>query len=275
MKRPQPITALRNWIIAGNRPVKGRGLVSRVAPTSDGYGSTGRRIPTLQANDQGYSLAYKAISDIFACVNLRAESIAELPVKVVKTGTEVEVPNNPWTNAINDAMDNGHQDLMYLMEYALSIWGETYVLKLLQDDKRTPGGLQWLNPQSVELVIENGYLVGFQYTGGDGDAKEFGRKDVGYYYYRDSDDDNVALSVIRAALDAANIKRNSQAFIEAFFANDATVGGIITGRSRSAAFGGSSTPLNEKDRAEIIEQWKQQNQGARKAFRTVRPRRLN
>jgi 2'-5' RNA ligase len=74
---------------------------------------------------------------------------------------------------------------------------------------------------------------------------------------------------MRAALDAGNIKRNSQAFIEAFFRNDATVGGIITGRSQSAAYGGSSVPLTEADRQKIIEQWNAQTKGARKGFKTM------
>ncbi|MCK5603502.1 phage portal protein, partial [Candidatus Pacearchaeota archaeon] len=178
-----------------------------MAPASDGFGSTGgRRVPVLKDDDAGYSLAYKAISDVFACVNLRAESIAKLKIKVVKKGTEIEVDNTPWHEAVNQAMGVMEQDLVYLMEYALSIWGESYILKLVQDDKLTPGGLQWLNPQAIELIIESGYLVGFEYTGGDGETWDFPRKQVAYYHYRDSDDDNVAMAVMRAALDAANIK---------------------------------------------------------------------
>jgi HK97 family phage portal protein len=262
----QPFSTISRWL----RKRKEVNIVWRASPRSDGYASdSGRRVPILQANDAGYSLAYKAISDVFACVNLRAESIARLNIKVVRKGTDIEVDKSPWHEATMHAMNVMEQDLLYLLEYGLSIWGEAYLLKLLQDDGHTPGGLQWLNPQAVELVIEDGYLVGFEYQGGDGRTLQLTRDMLGYYHYRDSDDDNVALSSLRAALDAANIKRNSQAFVEAFFANDATVGGIITGRSQSSAFGGSSVPLTDTDRAGIIKQWKEQNQGARKAFRTV------
>jgi HK97 family phage portal protein len=245
-------------------------MMLSVAPRSDGYSNySGRRVSELKADDAGFALAYQSISDVFACVNIRAEAIGRLKIKVVNKGTDIEIENSAWDEALSYALNVFEQDLMYLAEYGLSIWGESYLLKLLQNDGRTPGGLQWLNPQSTELIVEDGRLLGFRYQAGDGQTIELPRPEVAYYYYRNPDDDNAALSPMRAALDAANVKRNSQAFIEAFFANDATVGGIITGRSQSATFGGSSVPLTENDRKQIIEQWKSQNQGARKAFRTV------
>jgi HK97 family phage portal protein len=241
-----------------------------VSPRSDSYSvDTGRKQSSLRPNDQSYSLAYKSISDVFACVNLRAETISQMEIKVVRIGTDIPLRNTPWHIATQYAMEAFEQDLMYLIEYALSIWGETFLYKIVQDDQHTPGGLQWLNPSSTERVVEDGFLIGFEYSGGDGQMHDFLRRQVAYYHYRDSDDDNAGLPPMRAALDAGNIKRNSQAFIEGFFANDATVGGIITGRSQSNAYGGSTVPLTKADRDKMITQWNSQTKGARKGFKTI------
>jgi HK97 family phage portal protein len=234
-----------------------------------GGGMENRRVKAIPDTDAGYSFAYKTISDVFACVNTRSEAIASLNIKVVKIGTDIEVPMSPWYGAVDWAHEKLEQDLMYLMEYAMSIWGKNYLLKLVQEDKRTPGGVQWLNPQSVEPDIENGYIIAYEYSGGDGEQMTFGAKQVAYHHYQDSDDDNAGLPPLNAALDSANIKRSSQTFIGGFFVNNATVGGIITGRSKSAAFGGSSVPLTDGDQEKIIKQWVEQNGGARNAFKTV------
>lgn len=238
-----------------------------VSAHSGGYLLDDRRVPELKADDEHYAIAYKAISDIFACILIRAEAVSRLPVRVYDERTGDELLVSAWHNAVNYARKAFNQDVFFHHEWALSIWGETYWVKLVQPNGVTPGGIQWLNPVVTRPQVEDGIIEYFEYSGGDGNYQRFLPPQIGYDYYLNPSDDLRGLSPVRTALDAANIKRNAQAFINAYFVNDARPGGIITGRSRSAAFGGTPIPLSEDEVEMIIEQWKAQNKGARDSFK--------
>ncbi len=227
-----------------------------------------RRMPSLPATDQGYSLATQSVADIFACSMTRAQAIAHIPIIVRKIGNEQEVMDSPWYTAVRFARKRFHQDLLFRHEWALAIWGKNYELKLVQENGFTPGGLQWLNPQAITVQAPRGYIERYDYQGSS-QSEKYKPKEIGHNYTPNSDSDIDGDSPIRTGLSAADNIRNAAAYVGGFFAHDASVGGIISGRSRSAAFGNSPIPMTDEDRETIMKMWNAQTQGARKSFKTI------
>jgi HK97 family phage portal protein len=249
-----------------NVPIIG---ITQSVPRTTGMGAeSGRRVATLPATDRGFTLAAQFVADVYACAQVRAQNIKAIEIRVVRKGTETEVTDSPWLNMLVWAQEKFNQDLIWLHEYSLSIWGKNFELKLVQGESQLPGGLQWLNPNSVRVDTQSGRLEGFTYSP-LGAYMTFQPGQLGYHYYPNVQDDFQGQSPILAALDAVNITRNSQAYIETFFAHDASVGGLITARSRSVQFGSAPVALTDKERDLIMKQWKEQTQGARRSFRTL------
>jgi len=256
---PIPASKAPSGLVIGAQPQAGYSMDRSLSA---------RRIPTLQPTDSGYSIAAQLVADVYACVMVRAQSIANVPIHVVVKGTEVPVKDSPWEATLAFAQKAFRQNLIYKHEWSLSIWGKNFELRLKQPHSDTPGGLQWLNPQAISINAPSGYIEDFLYNAG-ASFETFLPHLIGYNFYPHPDSDILGLSPILPALDAVNITRNAQAYIEAFFAHDASVGGIISGRSRSAALGNTPIPLTQEDRQLIMKMWKEQTQGSRKSFHTI------
>lgn len=217
-------------------------------------------------SDEGFSLAVTGSVWVYRCVMTRATSITGLDFKVVGPDG-VELEDSPFHRALDWSWVRYQQDLLMNHIASLSIWGENYEEKLITPEVPgispggLPGGLRWLNPLAVEPYVEYGAVQYFEYMA-EADYIRFETNELGYHHTFNPRDDVRGLGAVQLSLEGVNIERSIAEYIQAFFDNDATPGGVISGRQ-------GMDWLDEEDAEQVIRDWEDQNSGSGNAFKVA------
>ncbi len=203
---------------------------------------------------RAYTLAVWA----YRCIKLRADAVAGVPLRLVdRSGARIEA--HPLLDLLRDVnpytMNLG--DLLRATEAAYNIWGAAYWLKTYNGHGRRVRALYWLNPQTVEPVIEAGGVRAYRQTIGVA-AREHPAEDVIVFRNFDPLDDLGGLSPLSVALSEINAELNAARFVAAFFANDARPAGLLT----------TDQPLHEADLERAQAWWSRLFRGAGNKWRT-------
>ena len=106
---------------------------------------------------------------VYACVNLRANSLASLPLrlyKVGKDGKKEAVGGGPLFDLLQKV--NPYWTLSFLLkmtEHALDLWGQAFwILERGQSGRQVPREIWWANPSKMKVVTDPvNYVKGFIY----------------------------------------------------------------------------------------------------------------
>lgn len=247
------------------RPKTTQGEIDRWGKTYSGgghYRQLVSRLADLRPDDEGLALAVEASVWAGAAVDLRVRNVAGMPWRIVNTASGNEVTNHAFHRALAYAYAEFDQHLFAQWVMAMVVHGENYFEKLyIPYTNFEPGGLRWLNPLATEPVIMGDRIDYFEYTSTGGQYLRLPPDDVLMHRRINLLDDLRGTSPLGRALDAVNIDREMQRVVKAFFVNDATPGGILTGRR--------GVLLSREDEERIIAQWQEQLEGAENAFRVM------
>lgn len=213
----------------------------------------------LQADDAGLALAYAAAPTANRCVDLRATKVASMPHSVYSKRDKTPIDDHPLMQAFRASRRMWGKDVLYVWEHSLCLHGETYFEKAT-DVMGRPAALRWLNPIATEPQIQQGKIVSFDYAGDDAYIS-LPPSIVVYDYLHNPLSEWRGLSLMQTALTAANIHINYLEYIQSFFRNDATPGGILAARQ--------NTTINKADSERLLKFFSDQLQGARNKFKTI------
>lgn len=217
--------------------------------------------------------AYASAVWAYRCVKLRADAVAGVPLRLLdREGAPIE--DHPLLTLLRDVnpftMNLG--DLLRATEAAYNIFGVAYWLKVrasgatgsfAQQNSTSARTnrvkwIQWLNPQTVEPVMDSERgVVGYRQTVG-GRTREFAAEGVIVFRNFDPLDDLGGLSPLSVALNEVNADLNAARFVAAFFANDARPAGLLT----------TEQPLVEAEVERVRSWWQRLFQGARNKWKT-------
>jgi HK97 family phage portal protein len=214
-----------------------------------------------QRNDECYRTdGVLSNATVFRCVNLIANSIAKMELRLVQktdggVWEEVTTPN-PFSPVLRQP--NSYQNHIQFIQgwvSSLQIWGNTYALKQ-RDQRNVVSALYLLNPSRVRpLVAPNGEVF---YELGNDDlstvdnqtrvpASEIIHDRINAIYHP-----LCGLSPIHAAGLAAMQGLRMQSHSERFFANGANPGGLLSAPGN----------MSKDEAARLKEQFQQQYSGA-------------
>ena len=176
--------------------------------------------------------AYAVAAWAYKAIKVRAEAVSVVELKLFEEdGTEiddhalVELLKEPGTGAIS------FTDLMRDTESAYGIWGRAFWLieRGLPYTSGVTGalGLQWLNPQTIEVQSNRHGITGFKQTLG-AQTQTFMPQDVIYFRNFDPNNDLGGLSPLSVVLSEVNAEVNAARYVAGFFANDARPSGLLT-----------------------------------------------
>lgn len=168
---------------------------------------------------------YRRVPWLFRAVDLRANAVASAPFRILRGETEVE-RSDTWRNSIG-LMDNP-VNLLWLTEAALTLWGTSY---LWRDRNRVRSlGLRYVAPSTIEPELDSAAgLLGFWRSVGS--QRRWATTDDLVYFWRP--DPYVELgppggSAVTAAMSAAGVLFNIDAFAAAFFGRGAIKATLLT-----------------------------------------------
>jgi HK97 family phage portal protein len=220
-----------------------------------------RRIARFSSSPAHLAAAVTASVWLDVCVSLRAQMVAEMPYNIINKYTKQPVTESPLHNAIDWAYQRFQQNLFYLHEQSRATHGETYYEKLYIGKTRIPGGIKWLNPGVTYPEIINGEIYEYTYNG-SGLYTRYPVNEIFFHRLPNPADDLRGKSPVAVVLDELEIDRNSRKFIHAFYANDATPGGVLTLRNNAEY-------MNREQEERLIEQWRAQLKGVDSSFSTI------
>jgi HK97 family phage portal protein len=258
------------WVGAdgSTRPARIKG-----GPLFDAFHGIRRREERdLNASRPDLARAYASAVWAYRCIKLRADSVAGVPLVLLDRSGE-PVADHPILNLLQDVnpytMNLG--DLLRATEAAYNIWGTAYWLKTLSTKvglgpvlTNGSGGacgikwLTWLNPQTVEPVVDGQRgITGYKQTV-NGQTRTFSPEEVIAFRNFDPLDDLGGLSPLSVALNEVNAELNASRFVSAFFANDARPAGLLS----------TDTPIVESEMERIRGWWNRLFQGAANKWKT-------
>jgi len=190
---------------------------------------------------------------LFRGIELRANAVGAMPFRIMRGDVEVD-NSEKWTNAVGFLPDPG--SLLWLTEAALCLWGMAYYWREKNRVKGLP--LRYIVPSTIEPVItETAGLTGFWRT--PGATRKWATTDDVVYLWKP--DPYVEIgppqsSPVMAAMSAAGVLFNIDAFAAAFFQRGAIKATMLT------VEGNPAEP--EKDR--LKDWWKRAVGGINNAF---------
>lgn len=201
----------------------------------------------------GLAQAYSASVWSFNCINLRAQTIAGVPVEIVGIDGE-PLTDHPLVETFSDYAS----DTLWRIEASLLIWGEAY-LEIVRNGFDQPVGLRWLNPQITEPGITANGIEGFTHSPSQGGRMQtFTPDEIVYIHTFDPNDDLRGLGALSVALASVGADRDTVRYTQAFFSNGARLDGILV------------IPDADDTQVDATEaKWKATFRGARNAFRTL------
>ncbi|MGF1506169.1 MAG: phage portal protein [Anaerolineae bacterium] len=172
---------------------------------------------------RGYSAAVWA----YRCIKLRADAVAGVPLLLLGSDG-VPIEGHPLIRLLRDVnprtMNLG--DLVRATEAAYNIWGVSYWL--VERMGTTPRAIYWLNPQTVEPVVDaqRGITAYRQMVGGR--TRMLDPADVIAFRNFNPLDDLGGLSPLGVVLNEVNAEISAAEYVAAFFANDTRPAGLLT-----------------------------------------------
>lgn len=171
---------------------------------------------------------------VFACIRLRAEQLASLPLRLMRQTAEgpVEITKgqafelfhkvNPfWT----------FNRLIEMSEKSLCLWGENFwFFERGEKGNQIPREIWWGRPDRVKVIPDHQeYLKGFIYRPVNASQDlRFDPGEVGWFRYTNPLDEYEGLSPIAAARLSADLESASMKSNRNLFTQGMQVGGIIT-----------------------------------------------
>lgn len=245
-------------LLLGNKRLQPQ-PVSRVTSYEGTRRALSTRRAELKLTETG--LAQAASLSVWAarCLNVRSSAVARADWYVKIKGTDARVEGETaFDRAMLYAFSEFRQNLMYNTEMALTIWGEAYLEPLSVGQTSIPGGLRWLNNLTVKQEIMNGRLQYYEVTGSGGRTTYFKPGELFTMHYASALSDFYGMPPMVQALEAVNVSRKTIRYIQSFYDNDASPGGVLTARA--------GTTIRKEDEERIIKQWQAQLKGAENAF---------
>lgn len=231
---------------------------SRVTTFNGAYNALFTRRADLALTDTG--LAQAASLSVWAarCMNVRASAIARADWYVVAKGSNERIEDETNVDrALMWAFTKYRQNLMYNIEMSQTVWGETFI-EPLYTGGALPGGLRWINNLAVSKNITADQLQYYEVSTGGGRMVRFQPDELFWMKYQSPLSDLDGLAPMVQALQAVNVSRKTIRFIQAFYDNDASPGGVLTARD--------GVVIDKDEEERIIAQWEAQHRGAENAF---------
>lgn len=211
-------------------------------------------------------IEYLATSNgVYACANLRANLLADLPIKLftlkangdkrdVTSGDLVRLltkPNPYWTG----------NRLKQMTELSLCMWGECFWFVARGSRSGIPQELWWARADRVKVVPHpTKYLSGFLYEPTNGGTPiPFTPEETVWFRFPNPMNEYEGLSPLAAARIAADTSRAAMQSNFNFFRNGLNAGGIITNAG--------GTPFTQEQAEELEGQLNRRLKGVDKAHR--------
>lgn len=198
--------------------------------------------------------AYSASVWAYSCIQLRAQTIANIPVQILDRATGDPLLEHPLTTVFSDVSS----DLLARIEIALLVWGTCY-LQITEARLGPLRGLNWLNPGAVSPLKDMRGIYAYQYTPNYGGfSQQFAPSQVAYLHTFNPSDDLDGLSPLQIALTDVGVDHNVSQFAESFFNNGARIEGILNVHGAN------------DDQVDAIEsKWKVRFRGVKNWFKTL------
>jgi HK97 family phage portal protein len=211
----------------------------------------------LGASRSGSSLgvvsAYQASVWAYRCINLRAQAVSSVPLKIVRAKSKEDLPDHPLQKLWGEQASR----LLWRLEAALCIWGRAYI-EPVRNRLGQVVELRWLNPAATQTQVGAGGITGFYHTPSTGQGVLFKPEELAYLYYFHPGDDLSGYSPLMASLAAVGIDQDTRRYSQAFFSNGARLDGILT------------IPEATDDQVDLVEsKWQAVFRGVRNAFKTM------
>lgn len=212
-------------------------------------------------SDSGADLgrAYALAVWAYRCIKLRADAVAGVPLVLLdRSGAQVSEGPLPELLKAPGGLHGSLADLLRATEAAYNIWGLAYWFKEKRPGRRGIAALHWLNPQSIQPLIDpvRGVLGYRQQVGGT--QRDFAPEQVISFRNFHPLDDLGGLSPLAVALNEVNAELNAARFVAAFFANDARPAGLLS----------TDQPLGEGDIERTSTWWTRLFRGPANRWRT-------
>ena len=200
---------------------------------------------------------HRAVPWLFRGVDLRADAVADMPFVILRGETEVD-SSRSWQNRIGFLPRP--REILWLIEASLTIWGYCY-LEQGRNVGRRLRELRYLLPTTVRPIIEpTGGLAGFERLV-NGQTVRLAADDLVYFWDVDPfvEFGPPRSSPAQAALAAAGVLANIDAFGAAFFARGAIKGTLLTVKGNPP----------EQERERIRSWWQRLFSGVKDAWSTA------
>jgi hypothetical protein len=201
----------------------------------------------LMNTNWGAATGYLVVPSIKAATDLLVDSVAGLTWVIreqtgspddpgeILSSSEENFPKEPFAMAVREFRRENGRDLMGLIEFCRVVYGETYIVRELNQWGFFARELDWLNPLGAEPIIEQGIITGFRY-GWNNSYIVYKPIEIAYDHDNYPLDDNRGYGLVRSVLDKANITRNIDRYLRAFFRNDAMPGLVAMPDSETVAW---------------------------------------
>jgi HK97 family phage portal protein len=208
----------------------------------------------LTNNERGWARAYKADPTAFRCVDVRASTLANIPLRL-EDAKGNEVTQHP----LRDAFGPRNTRLRYVTESDLLVYGRAF-WEFARDRARPDQvRIKRLNPSTIEIVADRQGLHGFRQILDGQVHAEWPREYLVYFTSYDPEDDFGYVSLTQRALKSISVSLSITAFADYFFINGAMPDGILT----------TEVKLQTADKERILGEWRRQFQGVENAHGTA------
>lgn len=184
------------------------------------------------------------ISAAYACTNILSNSVALLPIKVIKyvNGRKIEVQDHPLNKILNLTPNNKYNKFNFfkLLMESIILNGNGYVY-INRDDRLNVKSLELINPEYVQpMVQEDGsvkYIIAGMETAVDSANV--------IHLFQHCDEMFNGISVIKYADMVLNAAWNSDTQADKFFRGGSGLMGVLK----------ASAPLTEAQKSQIAQSW--------------------
>jgi len=213
----------------------------------------------------GSALAYQAVPDLRAAVDVIAENLATVPLVVRdEDGNEVaRSDHNPDDSAALKMLMEAHAGEVPLMQawgYSQLLYGFTVVEKVMSegDGRKRITGLEWLNPLMLSLQDPHGYIDEILYSG-YGRFARYERDEVIYTRVFGPMSEERGYAPVWSVLAKANLALDFDRFVLAFMDNGGVPGVIATPKN--------GHDISTDDIKRLTDLWRREFKGVNNFFK--------
>lgn len=205
------------------------------------FGSLGLGYNTASSYSNSQAMR---LSVAYACTNLLSNSVALLPIKVVKyvDGRKVEVENHPLQKILNLTPNSRYNKFNFykLLMESLILNGNAYVY-INRDERLNVKSLELLNAEFVEPMVQDDGSVKYIIAGMDSAVDSANV----IHLFQHCDELMHGISLIKYADMALQGAWNKEKHSDNFFKGGAGLMGVLK----------AAAPLTDKQKTEIAQSW--------------------